>query len=76
MTNKYGMEYCDCYKGFKLSDEPGKCEDIDECSILGSCSQNCINSIGHFKVYFLFKMIHIMYDTFNKFIYFFIVRLH
>lgn len=52
MTNKYGKKYCDCYKGYKLSDEAGKCEDIDECKILGSCSQNCLNTIGHFKVIF------------------------
>lgn len=50
MVNKYGNEHCDCYKGYKLIDEAGKCEDINECSILGSCSQNCTNTIGHFKV--------------------------
>ena len=67
MKSKYGLEYCDCYKGYKLGDEAGKCEDINECNIMGSCSQTCINTIGHFKV-FIYSKFDSLYVVFNQFI--------
>uniref|UniRef100_U5ER34 Putative low-density lipoprotein receptor n=1 Tax=Corethrella appendiculata TaxID=1370023 RepID=U5ER34_9DIPT len=40
--------YCDCKKGFNLSDNR-TCVDINECDEPGSCSQICTNEIGKFK---------------------------
>ncbi|XP_061385720.1 very low-density lipoprotein receptor isoform X5 [Danaus plexippus] len=40
--------YCDCEKGYKLSDNR-TCEDIDECLDPGACSQICTNEKGTFK---------------------------
>lgn len=41
--------YCTCHTGFRLKQDNETCEDIDECAILGSCSQECYNLKGSFK---------------------------
>jgi very low-density lipoprotein receptor len=47
--------YCECRKGYKLASDNRTCEDINECEILGSCSQLCTNERGGFKVPFFFS---------------------
>uniref|UniRef100_A0A0N4Z414 EGF-like domain-containing protein n=1 Tax=Parastrongyloides trichosuri TaxID=131310 RepID=A0A0N4Z414_PARTI len=39
---------CYCHKGFELS-ENGRCVDINECKIVGSCDQICLNRPGTFQ---------------------------
>ena len=40
---------CRCWRGFQLSKETRKCEDVDECQTVGSCGQLCLNTRGSYK---------------------------
>lgn len=48
--NSPGSYACLCYDGFSpLLEDPGHCEDIDECQVPGTCEQTCENYIGGFE---------------------------
>lgn len=40
---------CTCPVGFQLSNDSKTCEDINECSPPGLCSQHCFNERGSFR---------------------------
>lgn len=44
---------CTCPVGFQLSNDSKTCEDIDECSPPGLCSQHCFNERGSFRCHCL-----------------------
>lgn len=41
--------HCDCHPGFKLTSDNRTCDDINECEIVGTCSQKCTNTKGSYK---------------------------
>lgn len=39
---------CVCASGYEYNHNTGKCEDINECAIFGTCSQGCVNKLGSY----------------------------
>ncbi|XP_035376859.1 low-density lipoprotein receptor-related protein 1B [Electrophorus electricus] len=40
---------CECRAGFQRDRRSRQCEEVDECSLFGTCSQHCINTKGSYK---------------------------
>ncbi|XP_077355186.1 CD248 molecule, endosialin a [Festucalex cinctus] len=50
--NTEGSFVCHCHHGFlPQPEEPGQCQDRDECQIPGICEQMCVNYEGGFECY-------------------------
>ncbi|XP_034020224.1 CD248 molecule, endosialin a [Thalassophryne amazonica] len=50
--NMLGSYICHCHLGFSLvPDDPSRCQDTDECQMLGTCEQMCVNYEGGFECY-------------------------
>lgn len=47
--NTAGSHICHCNLGYSpLPEDPSRCQDIDECQIIGMCEQMCVNYEGGF----------------------------
>ncbi|KAM3590622.1 uncharacterized protein V6R79_013025 [Siganus canaliculatus] len=50
--NTLGSHICHCHLGYSPSPEDlSKCQDIDECQIIGTCEQMCVNYLGGFECF-------------------------
>ncbi|XP_077598147.1 CD248 molecule, endosialin a [Stigmatopora nigra] len=50
--NTEGSFVCHCRLGYLLQPEdPLRCQDTDECQIVGTCQQMCVNYVGGFECY-------------------------
>lgn len=50
--NTHGTYFCHCHLGFSpIPEDPGRCQDTDECQIPGTCEQMCVNYEGGFECY-------------------------
>ncbi|CAL1590745.1 unnamed protein product [Knipowitschia caucasica] len=50
--NTPGSHVCHCHLGYSpLPEDPSRCQDTDECQIVGTCEQMCVNYEGGFECY-------------------------
>lgn len=50
--NTPGSYMCYCHLGFSpMPEDPSRCQDTDECQIVGICEQMCVNYDGGFECY-------------------------
>lgn len=50
--NTLGSHICHCHLGYSpMPEDQSRCQDTDECQILGTCEQMCLNYEGGFECY-------------------------